>query len=155
MAKKEVKFNVKIKNEWRTPTVLQLCESIRVTQDYSVAPILADALQDADCDDEEILKTLRDSSERSVFLVACIYNEKNAEAIKWVEDYASNFRMNGTRILQAADHYQKTNQSHCLGDDTPDVAWSEAETFWKHYQSITGKPVKEGSESDCFFRCAC
>lgn len=40
-------------------TVMSLCRSIETTKDYSLLPILADALQDADCNDELLLSILR------------------------------------------------------------------------------------------------
>jgi hypothetical protein len=41
--------------EWRTPTVLNLANQMYKSRDFSAMPILADALEDACCDNEEIL----------------------------------------------------------------------------------------------------
>jgi hypothetical protein len=46
---------VAFKPEWRTPTVLDLASQMYQSRDFSAMPILADALQDAGCDSEEIL----------------------------------------------------------------------------------------------------
>ena len=44
---------------WRTSTVVGVASQARATGDYSGTPILADALQDAGCCDEELLAHLR------------------------------------------------------------------------------------------------
>jgi hypothetical protein len=41
---------------WRTETVVALCQAMRQSRDYSAMPILADALQDAEYGDEEVLE---------------------------------------------------------------------------------------------------
>jgi hypothetical protein len=45
---------------WRTPTVMSIVQHILDTGDESVGPVLADALQDAGCEDEGILTHLRE-----------------------------------------------------------------------------------------------
>ncbi len=47
--------------EWRTSTVLAIAKGMYETRDFSVMPILADALQDAGCEDENILSHCRGS----------------------------------------------------------------------------------------------
>ena len=44
---------------WRTDTVVAIVAQMRATRDYSVMPILADALQDAGCDDPIVLAHCR------------------------------------------------------------------------------------------------
>jgi hypothetical protein len=48
--------------EWRTDAVAALAREMYSSEDFSVMPILADALQDAGCDDEQILSHCRDTS---------------------------------------------------------------------------------------------
>jgi hypothetical protein len=45
--------------EWRTSTALALASQMYESRDFSAMPILADALQDAVCDDEDILAHCR------------------------------------------------------------------------------------------------
>ena len=45
---------------WRTSTVLALAQGAYESRDFSVMPILADALQDAGCDSDDILNHCRD-----------------------------------------------------------------------------------------------
>jgi hypothetical protein len=44
---------------WLTPTVLTLARSIRESRDFGAMPILADAIQDAGCDNEDVLDHCR------------------------------------------------------------------------------------------------
>jgi hypothetical protein len=47
---------------WRTDTALSLARQMYDARDFSTMPILADALQDAGCDSEDILGHCRDAS---------------------------------------------------------------------------------------------
>jgi hypothetical protein len=46
--------------EWRTDTVLALARQMYSTEDFGAMPILADALQDAGCDNAEVLNHCRE-----------------------------------------------------------------------------------------------
>lgn len=50
--------------EWGTATVVQLAGHIYESRDFSLMPILADALQDAGCDESVLLTGLRDQFEQ-------------------------------------------------------------------------------------------
>jgi hypothetical protein len=52
--------------EWRTSTVLALAERMGSTRDFTAMPILADALQDAGCEDEAILHHCREAGSHHV-----------------------------------------------------------------------------------------
>ena len=45
--------------EWRTDTAIALARQMYEARDFSAMPILADALQDADCLNEDILNHCR------------------------------------------------------------------------------------------------
>jgi hypothetical protein len=47
--------------EWRSSTVMLLAQQTYDTRDFSTMPILADALQDAGCDNADILNHCRDA----------------------------------------------------------------------------------------------
>jgi hypothetical protein len=47
---------------WRTSTAMTLAKQMYEAREFSAAPILADALQDAGCDSDAILTHLRDTS---------------------------------------------------------------------------------------------
>jgi hypothetical protein len=47
---------------WRTDTAVQLARQMYESRDFSAMPILADALQDAGCDSDDILNHCRDAN---------------------------------------------------------------------------------------------
>jgi hypothetical protein len=47
---------------WRTDTAVALARAVEQSRDFSALPILADALQDAGCDNDDTLNHCRDSS---------------------------------------------------------------------------------------------
>ena len=49
-------------SRWRTGTTLSLTRQMYESRDFSAMPILADALQDAGCDNSDILNHCRDAS---------------------------------------------------------------------------------------------
>jgi hypothetical protein len=49
-------------SEWRTDTAILLARTMYESRDYSAMPILADALQDAGCDNDDVLSHCRDTS---------------------------------------------------------------------------------------------
>ena len=56
---------VKLKARWRSSTATQLARHIYESRDFSAMPILADALQDAGCDSEEILNHCRNEGKHA------------------------------------------------------------------------------------------
>ena len=48
--------------EWRTSTVVAIAKSMYDSRDFAPMPILADALQDAGCEHEDILAHCRDAN---------------------------------------------------------------------------------------------
>ena len=48
--------------KWRTDTVMTLAKQMYAAHEFSAAPILADALQDAGCDSDDLLNHLRDTA---------------------------------------------------------------------------------------------
>src|SRR5262249_28654542 len=54
--------SLRLEREWRTSTVLILARQADETGEYSLLPILADALQDAGCDNDFMLDRCRAAS---------------------------------------------------------------------------------------------
>src|SRR5204862_7016701 len=48
--------------EWRTDTAIALARQMYESREFGATPILADALQDAGCDNDDILAHCRDAS---------------------------------------------------------------------------------------------
>ena len=51
---------------WRTDTAVSLARGMYDSRDFSAMPILADALQDAGCEDEQVLNHCRDANQPHV-----------------------------------------------------------------------------------------
>jgi hypothetical protein len=54
---------VKFADSWRTDTAVALAKQMYDSRDFSAMPILADALQDAGCDNEDVLNHCRDTNQ--------------------------------------------------------------------------------------------
>ncbi|MBM3983893.1 MAG: hypothetical protein FJ304_27220 [Planctomycetes bacterium] len=54
---------VAFSSEWRTDTALTLARTMYESREFSAMPILADALQDAGCDSDDILNHCRDTAQ--------------------------------------------------------------------------------------------
>ncbi|MCE9563483.1 MAG: hypothetical protein K8U57_15695 [Planctomycetes bacterium] len=46
--------------QWRTSTAVAIAKEMYESRDFSAMPILADALQDAGCDNDDVLNHCRD-----------------------------------------------------------------------------------------------
>jgi len=54
--------SINFAREWRTSTVVTLARTMYESREYSAMPILADAIQDAGCDNDDILNHCRDTT---------------------------------------------------------------------------------------------
>jgi len=70
--------NVSLKRDWLTSTVKQLAQSIQEESAFERMPILADALEDAGCDNPDVLNHCRSAGEhvRGCWVVDAILDEK-------------------------------------------------------------------------------
>jgi len=76
---------------WRTETVVALCRLMLDSRDWTALPVLADALEEAGCDDAALVAACRDPSPSPVFAERAVnlaYSEETAEAVRWLEDFA-------------------------------------------------------------------
>lgn len=161
---------------WRTTTVQQMCQTIRLSQDYGILPILADALQDAGCEDPAVLDPLRNPALDAVDatrLVALVYSAETAASVRWVEQQAARLKPDGEYgegvqpdyrfVMKAAREYiehQKLTSQYGGMDWQYDFP---ADEFWGHYVNIVGRePVwgespRWGGEHarGRFFSCSC
>ncbi len=70
---------VTFSSEWRTDTALTLARQMYESRDFSLMPILADALQDAGCDNDEVLNHCRDANQvhvRGCWVVDCVLGKE-------------------------------------------------------------------------------
>ncbi|MCE9568264.1 MAG: hypothetical protein K8U57_40205 [Planctomycetes bacterium] len=63
---------------WLTSTVVAIAQGMYESRDFSAMPILADALQDAGCEDDDVLKHSRSDTPhvRGCFVVDLILGKK-------------------------------------------------------------------------------
>ena len=54
---------VAFSSDWRTDTAVSLAKQMYAAREFSAMPILADALQDAGCDNEDVLSHCRDTNQ--------------------------------------------------------------------------------------------
>jgi hypothetical protein len=160
-----------MKPEWRTNTVVLLCQSMREAQDYAATPILADALQDAGCDDEALLDALRGelpfwSAERQV---ARIYSDETAAAVDWVETFVADLGEGGDpgnlpvmtyELLMKGARAFNAGDKHPFGDGS--MHWSSESDereheFWAAFQKVTGSRTnfEIATLRRPFFACHC
>ena len=145
-----------MKPEWRTTTVVQLCLGMRETQEYGALPILADALEDAGCDDEKMLGELRGrlpdvAAQR---LTALIYSEESAEAVAWFADNCSLFNLNYQGLIEVARGAAEYGDfvTEYDSESWRDNYYEVQDKFWDSYELITGK---NGVERNSPFNCSC
>jgi hypothetical protein len=89
-ANKPTQWNKMMKSEWRTNTVVQLCQAMREGRDFSALPLLARVLKSAGCDDEDLVKSLHENGSDVIEaqrLVALVYSEETASAVRWMAQW--------------------------------------------------------------------
>ncbi len=161
----------------RTSTVMALCKSMLASRDFAAMPILADALEDAGCRDEELLKVCREPTKKKESdddklrckyeaerVVNLIYSDETAAAVRWMEkwghqidsyddthDYASCIH---------AGHQGVKGAGYCWGTDEGADYFRDGESncreWWENWAIITGQRVPEELQVDRgWSRCAC
>ena len=157
---------------WRTQTVIELCQAMRETRDYSALPILADALQDADYPDEQMLGQLRSGPSEidAQRLVALVYSAETAAAVERIESTAATLgggvilELGGgyldgedlsystlidvaNRWLDSEDSATRQDSANWTGD------FLSVNEFWKSYEMVTGRKPNDPMASP--FSCIC
>lgn len=148
--------------------ITDLCQTIRQTKDYSLLSVLADEIdKGGPTDDEgELALRLRDrpTAIEAQRLVALLYSDETAEAVRWIENFAASLNPDGYAgegpqpdyefCLRAAqrwrDHERYTTQRG--GEDWREVSTPTLKQFWEHVACITGEKVPGDLR---FFSCSC
>ncbi len=147
-------------DEHRTSTVLGICHQMRATRDYVAMPILADALQDAGYDENDVLTLLREPARRDYYdifkarLVCLILGGDHAVAVDWIDDFASELDQTYNRLITAANEWVEQGEYTYDNSETyKNVDYDKWPTFWDHYEKVMG--LKPSSPGDTFFTCSC
>lgn len=149
---------------WRTSTVMRLCESMRETNNYDAAPVLADALEEAGFPDHEILEQMRTSVDRwerkhtvRQKLVAIVYSNESAEAVADIENFAYFLDQTYSRLMQAAWNW--VSSGDYTRDDTEsykEATQKQWKKFWDNWELVTGQKARNGKyDRGSFFTCSC
>jgi hypothetical protein len=153
-----------INPRWRTSTVIALCRRMLDSRTFDVLPILADALQDAGCDDAELLGACQTpnlatlSAERIVNLV---YSGETAGAVRWLEQFAYYFSCEG---LQPTLGYESIVQAVHEAIRAGSYSWDPPiridfleiseyrREFFRNWSIVTGVDVPETVQDSISFR---
>jgi hypothetical protein len=75
-------------------------------------------------------------------------------ARKWLEDFAPRVEMTYDELLAAAKDYLRSGEyvTEYGGQGWQDAFYENAETFWTHYETVTGEKVEDRGH---FFSCSC
>jgi hypothetical protein len=151
--------------KWRTPTVRALCRRMLDTRDFEALPILADALEEAGCDDGGLLALCRDaglksrSAERAVNLV---YSDETAAAVRWLEQFAHDVgygSMYTYEDIVEAGHEAIREGGYCWGTDEGADFFRQSDDnrreFFRNWSLVTGVAVPEETQENIGFSCAC
>ncbi len=154
--------NTRSPSDWRTPTVLRLCEVIRNGGDFDAGPALADALEEAGCPNDAVMLSLRSQHDYAragdvLFrAVALVYSDESAAAVERIDRIADAIDITYTQLMRGArdwigsdgEDYTTEFGSENWRDEFPGYA----EEFWECYALVTGtENVNRGS----FFSCSC
>lgn len=155
-----------IKPEWRTATVVSLCQAMREQQDFSALPILADAVEDAGCDDPVLLARLRGPSlgyAEDAAVTACLWSAAGAESVKWLRDYGEHgmgpsfeplFCGAAGRVSPgpAGYEYLVENDGEYLLFLGRDAYGNIPDGFWDHMETASGLRLTKRPR---YFSCSC
>lgn len=168
---------------WLTSTVFALCNGMRTRDDYSELPLLADALEEAGCDDAKLLDDFRHVGRLSHVMaqrqVCLILGGEYAESVAWLEQFTKtadcpyyedtvsaaqgintraeeredDFEIQG-RIYDMSGYYRIENDGEYLHFGGRDAHSDIPPEFWEHVARVTGKDIPQ-SQRATSFSCSC
>ena len=154
--------------QWRTPTVLALCRRMLDGREFDALPILADALQDAGCADDELLAPSQDPDLDPVLaerVVNLVYSDETAAAVRWLERFGRDISydvdppMYTYEDVVAIGHGGVSSGSMHFGTDAGADFFRESadnrRTFFRNWSLVTGVAVPEEDQESITFSCAC
>jgi len=79
----------------------------------------------------------------------------NEESIRWLSKYAAECEMGYQELIELAKGYLSSGDTKTLPFSTPSIVYSSPETFWEHFEKVTGVRVPKTARGDTFIGCAC
>jgi hypothetical protein len=159
-----------MKPEWRTPSVVAIAQAMRETEDYRACPVLADALDDAGCEDATMLERLRSPipAWEAQRWVALVYSSTTEAAVRQVEEvgeelgprafsqegdgYGAEVPVTYERLMRIGERWTASDSE--WPDYTTEYGadnlqnWGDLKQFWEAYEVITGRRG-EGNPFSC------
>ncbi len=153
---------------WRTSTVQDLLQIIRTTKDWSLFPILADALDDAEYEDVDLLVDhLRSNEKRTEVqaerVIALLWSEETKQAVLEIDRIAEAIGgVSGYGDKSIPMSYELLMEAAIEGGYTQDgyTGWQDefppyADKFWECYVLINGTPILDIYDRQFLFSCSC
>jgi hypothetical protein len=150
------------------------------TRAFDPMPILADALQDAGCTDDKLLRQCQNPDLKSVRaerLVNLIYSDETAAAVRWLEQFVRdinyrNYKDENDEVGTESDDHPHTYESiietghqgvnegvmYFSSDAGAGFFRSGKENrreFFRNWSLVTGVAVPEETQNGISFSCAC
>lgn len=167
-----------MKPKWRTKEVVIMCEVLlayRVMAGERTFPLmglLADALEEADCKDEDLLGEVRGEKDPVLQerLVNIIWSEESEAAVDWLENLGHQIGRSRYEDEPSpkADYKEMveaggraiTASYHCWGTDAGSEFFNGNEenraAFFRNWALVTGvREPGEEKQKSITFRCAC
>jgi hypothetical protein len=150
--------------------VRALCRRMLDTRQFDLLPILADALEDAGCDDGELLALCRKADLKPVLAeraVNLVYSDETAAAVQWLEQVARTIGYGDEDdpgmytyedVIQAGRDAVRYGE-YCWGTDEGAVFFRNSDKnqreFFRNWSLVTGVAVPEDVRNGIVFSCAC
>jgi hypothetical protein len=150
------------------------------TRAFDAMPILSDALQDAGCTDEKLLRQCQDPNlkpVRAARLVNLIYSDETAAAVWWLEQFVRdinyrNYKDENDEVGTESDDnphtyeyvieagHQGVNEGVMyFGSDAGAGFFRESDDncreFFRNWSLVTGVAVPEETRDNISYSCAC
>lgn len=155
--------------QWRTSTVRALCRRMLDTREFDTMPILADALQDAGCTDNDLLTRCQDPELKPVLaerLVNLVYSDETAAAVRWLEKFAQDIGYEGDepptysyeQVIQIGHDGVSSGHMYFWSDDGADFFRESDDNrreFFRNWSLVTGVATPEEDQVSITVSCGC
>lgn len=154
--------------QWRTPTVRALCRRMLDARTFGALPILADALEEAGCEDAELLAQCRSPELKPVLAERAVnlaYSDETAAAVRWLEKFARDIGYEEDPPTYTYEHVVEIGRQgaedgsmHFWSDDGADFFRGGPENtreFFRNWSLVTGVDVPEEDQEQISVGCAC
>ena len=150
---------VEINRCWRTSTVIDLGRHMLDANDFSLLPVLGDALMDAGCDSQELIDACS-NEQVGLFarrICAMIASEDLAESVKWLDDFADYWNFDYEQMMAAP--FEENEQGYIVAHgydlhSRTDLDDDDEQQFYRHLTAVTGQKVPP-RESNGLYTCSC